>query len=153
MQFGDFNWYASAPGESYDNLSGRGWVLAGGAKLVPTTLYDGKKGYVLDMPAGSTAVSPAMCVTNAYPTARSMVRDVAGSAGVSTFVSYIGARVSPFQGTGTLRGSSTGFGLSSTVNIHPNWLVGWQLARFELVAAGTGSEYQIYNFFVDPRMF
>src|SRR5437763_1890323 len=76
LPFGDANWYAIAPGERYDSFSASSWVLVGGAKIVTTTLYDGTKGYVLDMPSGATATSPAMCITNDYPTARTMVRNV-----------------------------------------------------------------------------
>jgi hypothetical protein len=43
---------------------------------------------VLDLPAGSTAVSPAMCVQSDYPTARTMVRDVAEGQPVSLFATY-----------------------------------------------------------------
>src|SRR5690348_4681692 len=48
---GDSRWYTLAPGETADNFSGTGWILTGGAKIVTTTLLDGRTGSVLDLPA------------------------------------------------------------------------------------------------------
>jgi hypothetical protein len=43
---------------------------------------------VLDLPSGSKAVSPTICVTTEFPTARTMVRNVVGAEGVFFYVSY-----------------------------------------------------------------
>src|SRR5438876_610747 len=79
---GDGNLYTPIPGESYDNLAGEGWELSGGARIATETLSDGASGQVLDLPSGSKAVSPVICVTAQYPTARGIVRNVKGSQGV-----------------------------------------------------------------------
>src|SRR5947209_3117450 len=71
---GDSRWYTLAPGETADNFAGTGWVLTGGAKIVTQTLADGSIGSVLDLPAGSTATSPGMCVDSSYPLARMQTR-------------------------------------------------------------------------------
>ena len=148
--FGDANWYALAPGESYDNLSGSGWTLTGGAKIVTSTLYDGTRGSVLDLPGTGTAVSPPMCVTEQDPTARAMVQNIAGAAGVDISVTYLGGSS---VSTGNIKGSGGSWSLSRTVNIHPGNVSGWQLAQFTFIPHGnSSSEYRIYNFFVDPRM-
>ncbi len=152
LSFGDSNWYTIAPGQKYDSFTGQGWILTGGAKIVATTLYDRTNGYVLDLPAGSRAVSPAMCVTNDYPTARSMVRNVSGTAGVNLFVSYLGLTWGPLESGGTLSTTKTGWALSGVANIHPSSLIGWQLAQFTFVPSGYRSEYQLYNYYVDPKM-
>ena len=73
LPFGDTNWYALPGGETYDNFNATGWTLSGGANIVSTKLYDGTKGYVLDMPKGAKAVSPTFCVSSNYPTAKAMV--------------------------------------------------------------------------------
>src|SRR6185312_16647272 len=78
---GDDNWYTLPAGESYDNFAGAGWQLSGGARIVSETLADGARGDVLDLPSGSRAVSPVICVTSAYPTARAIVRNVKGLEG------------------------------------------------------------------------
>ena len=75
LSVGDHNWYTLMPGESADSFAGGGWTLSGGAKIVTTKLADGTTGSVLDLPSGLKAVSPVICVTSAYPTARTTVRN------------------------------------------------------------------------------
>ncbi len=105
---GDANQYMLVPGQSPDNFDGTGWTLTGGAQIVTTTLADGTTSSVLDLPAGSAAISPNVCVQEDYPDARAMVRDVAGSGGLSFEVSYQGRPSwdSP-QATGRLHGKKT----------------------------------------------
>jgi hypothetical protein len=150
---GDTNWYAALPGESWDSFGGTGWLLSGGAKIVSTTLADGKKGSLLDLPSGAKAVSPATCVTNDYPNVRTEVRNMLGSVGVNVSVAYMGTNTwgSP-QASGTVTGIGTGWTLPKAIKIKPGNVTGWQLAQFTLVAAGSSSEYQISNLYVDPRM-
>ncbi len=152
LSFGDLSWYAIAPGESYDDLTGSGWTLAGGARIATTKRYDGTTGDVLDLPHGATATSPAMCVSSAYPTARTMVRDVSGSAGVSMSVAYVSSTSTASTSTSTIRGLHAAWSLSPVVNIKPSKVNGWLLARFTFVATGVTGEDQLYNFYVDPRM-
>ncbi len=151
LSFGDLNWYAIAPGESYDNFSGSGWTLVGGARIATTKLSDGTTGDVLDLPTGAKAISPAMCVTNEYASARTMMREVTGSAGVSMFVAY-GSSTSDFDFAGTVRASGMQWSLSPVVSITPTGSTGWQFAWYMLVATGVTGEDQLYNFYVDPRM-
>jgi hypothetical protein len=153
LSAGDSNWYTLAPGESPDSFNGGGWTLSGGARIISTQLQHGQTGSVLDLPSGSTAVSPPMCVASDYPTARTMVRDVVGSEGVHTFVSYAGTKTAwKPQNTGQVHGNQSDWTLSNTINVHPGNLPGWQLVQFTLVPGGKSSEFQIYNFYVDPRM-
>ena len=76
----DTNYYAPLPGESWDGFSATGWSLSGGAKVVSTKLADGTTGTALDLPASANAVSPSMCITSDYPSARGQIRSVSGSA-------------------------------------------------------------------------
>ena len=149
----DGNWYTLMPGESPGGFDGTGWTLTGGAQIVTTTLADGSVGSVLDMPSGSTAVSPVMCVTSAYPTARTLVRNVTGGDGVHFKVSYDGTQTwAQPQETGQVHGNHNGWTLSDNVNVHPaNNVTGWQPVRFTLVAGGKSSDFQVYDFYVDPR--
>ncbi len=149
----DSNYYALAPGQAPDAFLGAGWTLTGGAHFVTTTLADGTQGQVLDVPSGATAVSPPMCVTNAYPTARTMVRDTAGGAGLQMFVDYT-ANGAWGKGiaTGSVHGPGSAWGASGVINIHAGNGLGWQEARFGFVGGGGGNDTQIYNFYVDPRM-
>jgi hypothetical protein len=149
----DTNWYAPLPGESWDSLGTKGWTLSGGAKIVSATLADGRKGTLLDLPSGAKATAPAACVTNDYPTARGEIRDVSGTLGVTVSVAYMGPQTwGPPQPAGTIKGVSNVWSLPVALSINPSNVSGWQLAQFTFTAAGSGSEYQLSNFYVDPRM-
>ena len=50
----------------------------------------GRPDWFSNLPSGSQAVSPVMCVDNGYQTARTEVRDVVGSEGVVFAVAYEG---------------------------------------------------------------
>lgn len=148
----DTNWYTLAPGQSVDNFDGGGWTLSGGAQIVSAQLADGQTGSVLDLPSGSTAVSPSICVASDYPTARTMVHNGPG-ANVAFAVSYDGTKSwDKPQPAGGIKGSGTGWSVSNPFQVHPGDLPGWQLVRFTLAANGKGSDTKIYNFYIDPRM-
>jgi len=153
LGWGDSNWYMLMPGESAGNFDGSGWQLSGGAKIITTTLGDGTSGSVLDLPSGSKAVSPVICVTSSYPTARTMVRDVKGSEGVFVYVSYEGTSTwNTAKNTGQVHGNNTAWTLSDPVTLQPYNVSGWQPMRLTLIPGGTTSDFQIYNVYVDPRM-
>jgi hypothetical protein len=150
----DRNWYTLAPGQSPDGFNGAGWTLANGAQIVSAQLQDGQSGSVLDLPSGAVAVSPPICVTSDYPTARTLVRNVVGAEGVQFYVSYQGTQTwEQPQNTGQLHGQKNGWTVSNPVNLQPDHhTVGWQIVRFAFVAGGKTSDFQVYNFYVDPRM-
>jgi hypothetical protein len=149
----DFNWYTLVDGQSDGSFDGTGWTLTGGASIVTTTLADGTTTTALDLPSGSKAVSPTVCVTSDYPTARTMVRNVKGSEGVFFYVSYAGTSTwdNP-KNTGQVHGKSTVWTLSDPVNVQPSSVSGWQVAKFTFIPGGKTSDFQIYNFYVDPHM-
>jgi hypothetical protein len=153
LSIGDSNWYTLTPGETVDNFNGSGWTFSGGAQVKSVPLADGATGSVLDLPTGSQAVSPTLCVNGSYKTIRTEVRDLAGSAGVHFSVSYEGTSGwgSP-QSTGLVQGHQTGWTMSDPVNVLPGTSTSWELVRFTLVPVGIKSDYQIYNFWLDPRM-
>jgi hypothetical protein len=151
LSWGDPGYYVLVPGQVPNNFTGDGWALTGGASVVTTRLADGSTGTVLDLPSGSRAVSPTTCVGSTYPTARTMVRNVVGGEGVQFYVSYQNTPtgLTP-KNTGQVHGSGTAWTLSTPVNLQPGKLPGWQLARFTFVPGGKSSDFQIYNFYIDP---
>jgi hypothetical protein len=150
---GDQNWYTLAPGESVDHFDATNWTLSGGARLVTTKLADGTTGEVLDLPSGSKAVSPIMCVDLGYQTIRTMVRNVVGAEGVFFSVAYEGTNTwGQPRNTGQVHGQQTGWTLSDPVNVQPSNTPGWQRVQFTFTPGGQRSDFQIYNFYVDPRM-
>jgi hypothetical protein len=148
----DTSWYTLAPGESAGSFDGSGWTLTGGAKIITTQMADGRSGQVLDLPAGSQAVSPNVCVASDYPTARTMVQDGAGSK-IAFAVSYAGTKSANKPApAGSIRGTGAGWSLSAPFQVHPGNLPGWQIVQFTFASGGKGSDAQIYNFYIDPRM-
>lgn len=149
----DSNYYTPLPGESYDNVSAAGWQLSGGAQLVTETLADGSSGKVLNLPSGSKAVSPVLCVTPEDPVARGIVRDVKGSEGVFFYVEYEGTNTwgNPHN-TGQIHGNQSEWTLVTPVNMQPSNSPSYQYVRVTLIAGGNTSDFQVYNLYVDPRM-
>jgi hypothetical protein len=149
----DTNWYTLTPGESVDSFDGSGWTLTGGANIKTVRLANGQTTSVLDLPSGSKAVSPTICVDSGFQTARTMVRNVVGAEGVFFYVSYAGTNTwnNP-KNTGQVHGQHTDWTLSDPVTVQPSGIAGWQLVRFTFVPGGNSSDFQVYDFYVDPRM-
>jgi hypothetical protein len=150
----DSNWYTLLPGDGVDNFNGSGWELSGGASIQTTTLTDGTTGTVLDLPSGSEASSPTICVMSNYPSARTMVRNVTGAEGVQFFVSYAGTKTwSTPKNTGHIHGSNTSWTVANPVNLQPEKKTeGWQPMRITLIPGGQTSRFDVYNLYIDPRM-
>lgn len=148
----DTNWYAPVPNENWDSMSASGWTLSGGAKIISTTLADGLKGNVLDLPSGSKATTPQLCISNSYPFGRSEMKNVKGTQGVNISVSYLGAKGwGANLPSGSATGTSTVWSLPSPFTIPQSNVTGWQYAKFTFTAAGSSSEYQLSNLYIDPR--
>ncbi len=152
LSAGDRNWYTLMPGETPGNFDGSGWTLSGGAKIVTTTLPGGSTASVLDLPSGSKAVSPTVCVNSFFPTARTMIRDVVGSEGVFFYVSYEGTSTwNTPKNTGQVHGNNTAWTLSGSVNLQPFNVWGWQPMRITLIPGGKTSDFQLYDLYLDPH--
>ncbi|HEY7966098.1 MAG TPA: hypothetical protein VID68_03655 [Solirubrobacteraceae bacterium] len=154
LAFHDQNFYSLMPGENADGFNGAGWTLTNGAKIVTTTLADGKTASVLDLPSNATAVSPVVCVTSAYPVARMEIRDLVGAEGVAFNVEYLGTSTATKpKSTGQVHSNTgTSWDASGQVNIQPNGnIAGWQPMRLVLAGKGNTSDFQIYNLYIDPR--
>jgi hypothetical protein len=147
LPFKDKNFYTLAPGGDFEGPTR--WELTRGASIQSAAF----RGGVLDLPSGAEATSPPLCITSDYPKARSFVRDVTGTEGVSFYVSYLrnGTWTAP-SSTGQLKGDKSGWTLSNGMNIKPANTPGWQQARFTFVADGTKSRFQVDDFWVDPKM-
>jgi hypothetical protein len=78
-----------------------------------------------------------------------MERDVVGGGGVSMLVTYAGTQQ---QATGSANGKPSRWGLSNPVQIRSNTLQGGVPVQFSFVSNGHGTEQQIYDFYVDPRL-
>lgn len=146
---GDTNQYALAPGQAADNFAGTGWTLSGGASITTATLTDGSTGSVLNLPAGSRAVSPAMCVSGGYPAARMVTRTLgtASSAGLTFAVSPAGTAAKP----GSPVISTPVWAVSAPVSVASGSTAA-QMVQFTLVAGSKSPGEQVYDLYIDPRM-
>ena len=154
MAYNDTGWYALLAGETTGSFNGVGWKLGGGAQIVTTKLTDGHVGSVLDLPSGSVAVSPLVCVSSSFTTARAMMRSLSrNDGGVSVYVSSPDSdtRTGP-RGLGQMRVSGTDWTATAPLRLESAIRGGWQRVRFTLVPRGGRSEYQLYRFGLDPRM-
>ena len=153
LSIGDRHWYSLAPGQSVGDFNGDGWTLSGGAVVVPSLIAGDQAGNVLDLPAGAKAVSPPICVQRDFKSARTMVRDVVGKGGVRMSVSYAGTKwETRAKDSGRFHGNKTDWTTSRRLNVKPSNKPGWQLAQFTFKAEGLASDFQLYDFWVDPRM-
>lgn len=152
LPYGDSNWYTLMPGESADNVDGTGWTLTGGAQLVTNTVADGQTGSVLDLPPGSSATSPIICVQSGMPLARTMAQMVGGPTSNGTQFQVWNADGTKLGGAMGINGTAGSWALSPPVNVAPGSFVGIKPVYFTFTAKSKQGDLQLYNFAVDPRM-
>ena len=146
----DFNYYTLVAGSQFNGPS-EGWRLSDGAQIVQATRPDGSIGGVLDVPEGSRAVSPPVCVTLLYPSARVYVRNMEGSAALRVAVAYastgIVARVAG------LRGENESWTVSAPFSVLPELGgAGEETRAVRFVFTGRSGDTQLYGLYVDPWM-
>jgi hypothetical protein len=150
----DYNYYTLVQGGAFNSAS-EGWELRRGAQVVRTTRPDGTTSGVLNLPSGSEAISPPVCVTLLYPTARVWVRNVKGAEGVAVGVSYASTKTAEKpKNVGQVHGQQTSWTLSDPFNVQPQTagnLEGTRQVRFVFIAGGQTSDFQLYGLYVDPR--
>jgi hypothetical protein len=151
LAYGDSHFYTLAPGGEFNSAS-EGWTLSGGASLIGATRPEGVKGDDLNLPKGGKAVSPPMCVTLSYPSARAWVNG-SGTNGVAVSVSYAGtvSAISP-QEVGVIKARYGAWTLGK-FSVEPA-LAGQEQAAREVrfVFEGKKGETQLFDVYVDPRM-
>ena len=151
----DYGYYTLVEGSEFNGPE-EGWALSGGAQIVPSTRPDGSSGQVLDLPSGAEAVSPPVCVTLLYTTARMWAQTVQGAGAVAVSVSYAGTKTEEApKGVGHLQGHVGSWALSKRFSVQPQ-LAGrteeTRQVRFHLTAAGGENDYHLFGLYVDPRM-
>ncbi|MGN6557325.1 MAG: hypothetical protein ACTHLH_04855 [Solirubrobacterales bacterium] len=151
LSSGDSRLYSQVPGQDEEGFNGEGWTLSGGASVVSTVDGNGQPVSALNLPSGSKAVSPTVCVTKDFPVARMRVRNLIGAEGVFFYVSYAGTKTwATPKNTGQVHGDGSVWTLSDPVNLQPFSVSGWQLVKFTLIPGGKSSLFQVYDFWTDP---
>jgi hypothetical protein len=153
--FGDENSYTLVPGSQFNGPE-EGWTLSGGAKIVTVTRPDGSTGGVLELPKNSEAVSPPMCVTLMYPTARVWMAAVAETRGsVKTQVVYSTAKGVAVARTVAKLQPEAAWSPSETFEVRPELggnAEGPRPVRFVFGAKSDKEAFELYDLYVDPRM-
>lgn len=155
--FDDSNYYTLVAGSEFEE-GPEGWELADGAEVVEDELPDGSTGGVLNLPSGAFAVSPPVCVTLQYPTARAWSRTVEGGGGVSVGVRYAGSKSNSGNGkrVGQLDAKAKdGWKLSHPFNVEPQITgseEGVREVRFIVANTTKDGLFQFSGLYVDPRM-
>jgi hypothetical protein len=152
----DSNYYTLVQGSEFNGPE-EGWQLNNGASIVEGMRPDGSSGGVLDMPSGSYAISPPVCVTLQYPTARGWVEAVQGGGGVTVGVFYEGAKTGPRgQPVGQLSAKQDiGWVLSNPFGVKPQLggsEEGVREVRFIYANLTRSSDFHLSALYVDPRM-
>ena len=158
MPWGDYAAYTLTPGGSFEGGL-PAWSLSGDAGLVsgnePFYLNGAKDKRSLLLPAGSSAMTPAMCFALGDWHLRFLMRNVGaanGSLRVSVVVpSLVGGLLTVLDG-GSVSGNGTwapsprmGLLLSNVTS-----LVGTRAVAFRFTPVGRGAAYQIDDVYLDP---
>jgi len=112
---------------------------------------DRNVGSVVDLPPGSSARTPVMCVESGMPLARMITRMTGGASSNATAFQVWSANGTPLSGAMPVLGG-TSWMLSPPVNVVPGSFLGWKQVYFTFTAKSKAGDLQLYNFYVDPRM-
>jgi hypothetical protein len=156
--WGDSNSYVLAPDGGFE-AGGAGWALSGGAKTVAGNesffLNAAGDSSSLSLPSGSSAVSPAVCMSLDTPTFRLLARNT-GSASSGLKVEAV------YPLLGLIRTKTV-----STVYAGPNWAPSQQMStvltlstivgtltpssvQIRITPTGSGGNWQVDDLYIDP---
>jgi len=152
--FGDDNFYTLVPGSTF-NSPEEGWKLADGARIEPSS-RPGASGGTLQLPPGAEAVSPPLCVTLQYPTARLWLDKVGSKGTLHVEVAYTKTKGSAVIKTVVKMQAGNTWEPSEAFGIRPELggrTEGTRPVRFVFISRGEReSSFQTDDLYVDPRM-
>jgi hypothetical protein len=156
--WGDSSSYVLAPDGGFES-GGAGWALSGGAKAVEGNesffLNDAGDSHSLALPAGSTALSPSVCMSIDTPTFRLLARNT-GDTGSGLRVEAV------FPLLGLIHTKTI-----STVYAGPDWAPSQQMStvltlstivgtltpssvQIRITPTGSGGNWQVDDLYIDP---
>jgi hypothetical protein len=156
--WGDQHSYVLAPDGGFES-GGQGWALSGGATTVSGNesffLNDASDSRALSLPAGSSAVSPSICMSLDTPIFRLVARntgDTSSGLRVEAVYPLLGLlrtkTVSTVYGSSTWAPSqqmSTVFTLSTLVGtVIPSSI------QIRITPVGSGGSWQVDDLYIDP---
>lgn len=156
--WGDLNSYVLAPDGGFE-AGGQGWYLGGGAKVVSGNesfnLNGAGDSRSLALPAGSTALSPPICMAIDTPSFRLVARNSGDtSSGLRVEASYVLLGLLRTKTISTVYGSSswapsqqmsTVLSLSTVVGtVIPSSI------QIRITPVGSGGNWQVDDVYIDP---
>jgi hypothetical protein len=153
--FGDYNYYTLVAGSQF-NSPEEGWELTGGARILSATRPDGSIGGTLQLPKGAAAVSPPVCVTLQYPSARVWLRKGELGGSLTTLVAYTSTKGTAVIETVAKLQAGSAWKPSEPFAVRPELggeSEGARPVRFVFTSKSEReSSFQLYGLYVDPRM-
>jgi hypothetical protein len=151
--FGDTNYYTPVPGGTFEAGSSA-WTLKNGAKAVAGG-YNSLQS--LQLPAGSSATSPAACTGLDHPSARLFVRNTGSSTSrlhvTATYRILLGLPISIDLGYITATGTwqpSTSLNMGLLSNLAGSLTLSQSTISFTFKPADSTGNWQIDDAYLDP---
>lgn len=156
--WGDQSSYVLAPDGGFE-AGGQGWTLAGGAKAAnenePFYLHGGGDSRSLALPAGSTAVSPPVCMSLDTPSFRLVARNSGDpSSGLRVEATYSLLGLVRTKTVSTVYGSSNwapSQQMSTVLSL--STIVGTLIPsaiQIRITPLGSGGNWQVDDLYIDP---
>jgi hypothetical protein len=156
--WGDQHSYVLAPDGGFE-AGGQGWSLGGGGKTVaenePFHLNDAGDSHSLALPAGSTAVSPPICMSLDTPMFRLMARNGGDpSSGLRVEATYALLGLVRTKTVSTVYGSSSwapSQQMSTVLSL--STIVGTVIPsaiQIRITPLGSGGQWQVDDLYIDP---
>lgn len=158
LPWGDSSSYVLAPDGGFES-GGTGWTLSGGAKTVegnePFYLHAAGDNRSLSLPAGSSALSPSICMAIDTPTFRLVARNTGDtSSGLRVEATYQLLGLLRTKDVSTVYGESawapsqqmsTVLSLSTVVGtVTPSSI------QIRITPLGSGGNWQVDDLYIDP---
>jgi hypothetical protein len=158
--FGDMRDYVLAPGGDFEGKALDGWQVTKARQdgdHSPLRVDRDANEHSLKVPAGGTAVSPAMCVDLHYPTMRFMAKSEQQKGRLEVEVVYPDSDNPVFHDAAELDANGKAWNATADVPVYPERggvAPGMRRValRFKSVAGGTeAGEWRIDDIYVDPH--
>ena len=156
--WGDQNSYVLAPDGGFEG-GGQGWYLGGGAKVVAENeafhLNGAGDSQSLALPAGSTAVSPPICMSLDTPSFRLVARNSGDtSSGLRVEATYVLLGLVHTKTVSTVYGASNwapSQQMSTVLSL--STIVGTLIPssiQIRITPLGSGGQWQVDDLYIDP---
>jgi hypothetical protein len=139
--WGDNALYTLAPGGNFEP-GAAGWTLTGAARVDAGGSGFAPGAYSLSIPAGASAMSPAICVEKNYPSWRFAVKSGGGKVAVEVLYPK------RTKDSGTIHPSS-GWGLSPVLRFTTGQFQG--VTNIQIRFTAVGQRVQLDDVYIDPR--